>query len=891
MAKTDALGLSVWDFDADAAAELPMTRFQLGSKAHLVLAQWCRERTGRTTEDPITVVLRGLHEVLAWFAPEVAFVRHERDADESPGQRLSLYFVGDRTEDPALRRGVQAGLQAWVNLLYPDKPPEVRQQISTAAQADQAWRRLAVGCGLDRHGGACPRAADNLFWDALAAHAADRLKGHVLQLGAGERRMLVPRAGQSSAFDGLELVAYPPKQGDGGLWSEVLTLFTPTFPERDRVHLLARPSIRNWGPVTSWGGFSDPLRTLDVFVPAESADGAAVLRHTSLSFSAREGARLAEGVRAPVKAVWPHKENQSALDLLRRFTGRSALAPEEVAKPVVNENGLWVLPRLGALHGDRNLPGGSGVSWPDRRDIATSLDAPLAAAGFHRAEPMTRNTRAMKLQTPFSAPGEAAQTGPAKRAAVLSALAANDCGQELTLYVLHRLEDTPARVERLLGDLLGPPDQAGNNLLTWNDGLCVRLVFAAAGPLSEQLEQPTVTAEEEAGKTPKQIEALRDLKRKAAADQTEARIAQHIAAVRDGQAGIACALLEMPAALRDRPRTDPFRLSRRELARQGVLPQVVLVEGAKPKTANRPAKPTDDDHQYHSALSDLLRMLGVLPTEAMPRNLAPAAVTIVQRNAEWAGGAFHQSQALALAARMKDGRLEAAVPNEAGAPVWGPYARTALRVLCGEYERFGRGRQADNRARFETFFAQALTDIDRAGPALVLAEGETLRHKLDTFLNGEMVFDRLTLGVDVLTPRDLPNSRLIRLSPDRNRQPSYYQDGTQWPSGLFLWGQAKRTFYGLKAKPVTVSPRQGKAALASRHAAVGENEFPPQVDVSRVSSQLDELCVHLMQPDDDPLDLAHLAHRLRAAHAQTQAVTVQPFPLHELRLLGGGITL
>lgn len=892
MAKTEALELSVWDFAPDAADHLPVTRFQLGTTAHAALAQWCRERTGRTGEEPITVVLRGLAEVLAWFAPDVGFVRHERDAAGGPGQRLSLYFVGDRRDEPLLRRGVQAGLQAWVNLLYPEKPPEVRQQIAASAQADAAWTLVEVGCALDTRRGACPRAAHPLFWDALAAYAAQRLKGQFLQFESAERRMLVARTAQASAFDGLELVAYPPKQGDGGgLWSEVVTLHTPTYPERGGVHLLARPSIRNWGPVTRWAGYGDPDRSLDVFFPGQDAEGASTLRHTSFTFSAREGDKPQDGGRAPVKAVWPHKQDQRVLDLLRRFTGRSALAPDEVAEPVVDENGLWVLPRLGTVHGDDRLPGGSGVSWPDRRDIARSLDAPLAEAGFRRVEPMRRAKRSMKLDTPFAAGGEAqVEAWPAKRAAIRAALAANDVGPELSLFVLHRLEDTPARIERLVGELLGPADQVEAGVLAWEDGLVVRVIAAPSGPLAEQLERPAVTPEEEAGKTPKQIEALRELKRKSAADVAEARMAAHLGALRQGQSGIACALLEMPEGHRAKPRTDPFQLARRELARHGMLPQVVLVEGAAAKPTKTPDA-TDGDHRYLSAVSDLLRMLGVLPTEALPRAFAPAALTIVQRNADWIGGGYRAGQALALAARVKDGRLEAAVPNEAGAPVWAPYARTALRILCGEYERFGRSRQAENVARFETFFARAVTDIDRGGRALVLAEGETLRHKLKTFLNSELTFDRLAFGVEAMTTTDLPNTRLVRLSPDRDRQPPYYQDTTKWPSGLFAWGGARRTFFALKAKPVTVSAKQSFASLASRHGPVGDNRFPPQPGVPRVASQLDELCVQFMQADDDPLELVHLTHRLRGAHAQTRAQTVQPFPLHELRLLGGGITL
>jgi hypothetical protein len=155
-----------------------------------------------------------------------------------------------------------------------------------------------------------------------------------------------------------------------------------------------------------------------------------------------------------------------------------------------------------------------------------------------------------------------------------------------------------------------------------------------------------------------------------------------------------------------------------------------------------------------------------------------------------------------------------------------------------------------------------------------------------------LTFDQLTIANRTLTPNDLPNLRIVRTSPDPKRQPYYHHDTeNSWPSGLFGWGAATRTFYGLKQKPVTVSNAQHFAARVSRHAEPEEGVRPPKEGLGGVNSQMDEICVAFRQEGDDPLTLATLVHRLRGAHAQYDADTARPFPLHELRKLGGGVTL
>ena len=884
MANVNSLDLNVWEAGFTAQDTLVLTRYRLSQDALESLQAWSREKSKRPNDAPSTLRLDGLSEILAWFVPEIAFMRRHNWDAETQSRPLSFFLKGDVAADDGLRRRVQAAIGLWLTLIYPDKPAPTRAAIAATAMDAASWTKLLVNGALQAQEGACPSPADNLLFDAIAAHALGALAGQELRFQSGAQRVLVARAAQTDAFTGVELVAFPPRQTHRGLWSEVITLYTPTYPERPRLHLLARPSIRNWGAVKRWTGRNDPNRALDVFMPAMESASADVYRHTSFDFRARGGPAPAEGGDGPTIGYWPHKDDQKVFDLVRRLTGRAALAPAELAQPVVDEDGLWVLPRLGTVHGDDWLPGGTGISWPDRHDIGDSLNQALSKAGFNAVEPMTRTRTSMMLDKPFNGKADD-ETFAARRRAVRMALTAVGAPTaQVDLFIFQRREDAPERITRALLDELGPPQAHEAGVISWGCGLKIRLHPVNASVLADEVSWAESTTEEAKTLNPAQLRSIRELNRSQAFDDAQKAMAAHVAAARARTTGVGWAILEMPEALQGRA-GDPFQLARRVLAQADLLPQVVLTSVEALSESVMKAK-------YGSAFSDCLRMLGVLPVEDLPQDLQPAALTVIQRNTDIVAGQQRKGHAFPLAARTKGGQLECALPDETGAPQWAPYAVAVLRILKGDYGKFGRGRQEENLAKFETFFTMAMEDINRIGPALVICEGETLTHKLSALANGRLIFDHLTIANRTLTPNDLPNLRIVRTSPDPKRQPYYHHDmENSWTSGLFGWGAATRTFYGLKEKPVTVSNAQHYAARISRHAELEEGVRRPKENVGRVSSQMDEICVAFRQEGDDPLTLATLVHRLRGAHAQYDADTARPFPLHELRKLGGGVTL
>lgn len=885
MAKLDSLQLAVWMAPAPGSLPLVLTRFMLPAAEQDILAGWCREKTQRA-DLPVSVILQGLSEILAWFVPEVAFMRHDEETVGARNRRLCLYFLGNQLGSTELVSRVQAGIAFWLNILYPGKPSEMRSRISASSGDRKNWTLLEVQTTLRSHEGVCALPADNMLFDALAAYAAAALSGKKLMFRSGASQTLVPKTAQASPYLGIELVSFPPKRGPNGdnLWSEVITVATATYPERPGVHLVARPSIRNWGPVKWAAGRSDPLRSLDVFVPGiNNEPGLMTYRHTSFGFKAKRhpGAGEDSANSPPVFGYWEHQSDQRVFGLLKQLAGNPRIGEAEVAAPLLGEDGIWALPRLGSIHGDKYLPGGSGIPWPDRKDIATSLDKALAAVGFEMADPMQRVSFRMPLDTPFSVSAkQVSDAQPKRRRATLSALRAiGNSDGVLDFLVFHRLERTPSIVREQLIAQFGPPSQEDGQVLRWDDGLAVRILAKPSGPLGELLPKGEVTEAEKSGRTDSQVKAIWKVKQSEANASAQQSMAEHIAVLQGESDSICCAILEMPASMREDPWRDPFAMARRELARHGCLPQVVLVEEGQ-----------DDDNKYRMAVRDCLRMLGVLPFKEDAVNLSAAAVTVIQRNEEVLGGGTRQGHAFPLAARVRENVLECALPEESGEPCWLPYAQAALRVISGDYGKFGRNKQEENMNKFSMFFTNVFEQIDRIGePTLLIAESETTAHKLPALQNQHLAFDRLRVGNETYTPERLPNLRIVRTSLDVKRQPHYYHETEQKTTqGLFSWGDAKRTLYAIKKTPQTVSFKSKFASQASRHGETGDGRTADHV--VRPIAQLDEISVIFMQAGDEPRDLAAAAHRFRSTHAQYDDDTRQPFPLHELRLLGRGGT-
>lgn len=884
MPSVDTLHVAAWTAK-DLPEHLILTRFMMPVRSHDVLVQWCREKTGRAANVPTYMAVAGLSEVLSFLAPETAYMVHDRNPEERGAKRQCLFFLGDVFHDSDLRNRLRSAILIWLGILYPDKDADSRSLVAEAIQDDSNWCVRQTSTRLKKHSGVCPVPQEGALFDALTVHAVARLAGKAVQFQSGEGRVLIPRTPQSQPFGGVELVAFPPKkEHDGqGLYTEVIKISAANFPEQRGwgIQILAQPSIRNWGPVQGYDLEGSPSRSLDVFMPPrDGAEGYAGYRHTSFACKVIvENWKAVHNLNAEKRMIvrWESHREHRIFELIGRLAGSNSVANADHARPILGEEGLWVLPRLAPGSGDRYLAGGSGVSWHDRNDIVESLDTPMREAGFERSAPMTRINRRMPIKGPFTwRRSDAEEKAPLRRASLLKTLAAiGNTDGELDIVVFHKHEASPVVIREEIKTYFGVPSAETGDHLAWGDGLNIRVMSAPSGILAEALPYYELPESERTGLTKPQQEELARARREQAYAHIADEMASHVKRTRHGRTIIACAILEMAASLKDKAWRDPFVMARQTLAANRILPQVVLVGDEAP------------EEKYRASFRDLIRMLGVMPVFEDKLPMAPAAITVIQRNNEKVGGGRIQTQAFPLGARVKEGLVECALPDESGQPEWMPYAHAALRIYSGDYGRFARNRTNENRRKFDIFFGAALDQIDRTGPSLVLADMDTVASWLSMLRNGNLMFDTVSVGNRTLSTEHLPNLRIVRTCSDTAKLPCYFQTDAAWPGGLFAWGGALRTAYGVKKKPASAK-NSGHLSLISRHLPAGDNRS--RDGKPRRIAALDEICTVFKQPADDAVDLMMLAHRLRSVHAQYDDDTSQPFPLHELRLLGGAVT-
>lgn len=634
------------------------------------------------------------------------------------------------------------------------------------------------------------------------------------------------------------------------------------------------------------------------------------------------------------------------MGVLRSLTELSWTAQDVPVAPIDVPGEYAVMPRLGTVHGDKDLPGGSGIPWQDRHDIVAALSPCLEAIGLERAEPMRRMKRlngsvlgifrnASRPKTP-KAPsplkndnaGELGRLEAAvkkfekqvrdlpsrtaefeqkhgeramqRRAALRSALRQlNGMGADtLEMFVFTADDNSPGRVATHLREILGHPTGGGDETMVWQDGSeCLRITLRVSHPgtLSERMEWISLTAAESAGLG---AEARKRRERAARHDHWKAvrdRMDGEVGAAREGRRTVACAILEMPIGLDRVPSCDPYTLAKKVLAGHRILVQPMFVTGTAPRPGSKAEK--EQRAKYEMSARDCLRMLGVVTTDE-GGGISPAAIHVVQKGKKMRGATIVSGQAVPLAARIRKGAFEVALPDAgSGDAIWMPYGEAVLKVMSGDYTPLSRSRSEENRNRFLGFFAQALRDIAAQGPSLVLAEQGGATQFLPTLQNENLEWDVFRAGTTSFAPAMLPGMRIVRTNTSA-KLPHYCQDvepgsevgPSQWPSGLFTWGaipagETRRTAFSLKTKPVTAQ-KGAQAMMATRQGNPGSNQGADD-PAQRMSAPLEELCAVFIQPEDggSPLRLVDLADRWRGPHAAYGGDTRLPFPLHELKLI------
>jgi RNase H domain-containing protein/MID domain-containing protein/argonaute-like protein len=877
MSRVDSLRVAVWSAEAFPEKNGVLTYFELCGTEYRTLSQWSQEETRRGR---FNLWLVGLKEFLACFVAGIAFMEQVRDQDA-----LRLFFLDKPV--PTAKRSLENALTLWLNTLYAHVESR-RQQIQQIAQTPRDpknWGTRKVSIRMKEHRGVCAVPKDGLLFDALTAHAVRAIASKEISFGSGEQKIAITETPQSNLFRGVELIVFPPTDGDRGYWAHVVSVSAATFPEKPGIHIVVRLSIRNWAALDRPDRLGAPARSLDVFVPDFNGRlGWSGYHHCSFAVQLRRSrSSFNQTTENPVAPVvrFDHQKEGAVLEWLRTLAGKPKLDKNLLLSPMLSEGSLCVLPRLAPGSGDRNLPGGSGVPFPDRARIVEQLDAHLEAAGFERAPNLSRVRH--RGAVPVLNRGVAKHTGlptlaeqsGKKQLNVVRALTANHMKGPLEFYVFHITQDTPRIVADGLQSYLGPAVPGTNSdgilELHWAEHLSIRIISSPADLLSQSL--PTLAGQPGPGWSSEQLAAIESDQQRELNQTTSERMQNYILNRRGKRRGLACAILEMPETLRGR-RDDPYLTSRQALAKVNCLAQVLLttqIENPKKDRAER----------IKAAVRDCLRMFGVVPNISLDLgNVTLATIVMIQRDAEQLLGNRREAQSFPFAVRLRNHVIECFMLGESN---WIPYAHAVLKVFSSDHQRVGRDRRPETVANITGFYADVLERLNQDGTTIVLVDSSG--HRVPVLNNDGLAFDRLDLGEKLITPDNFPNLRIVRTSIDSDKLPYYYpEQDVQWPVGLWNWERQDRTWYALKGKAPSVGWRS-KWTIVPRSLGAETNQQ------ARVTGQLDEICVMFKQKGDDALQLARLVHALRRFHVQYSYDTRRPFPLHEAMLMGRSVTL
>ncbi|MFD2796445.1 pPIWI_RE module domain-containing protein [Promicromonospora vindobonensis] len=463
------------------------------------------------------------------------------------------------------------------------------------------------------------------------------------------------------------------------------------------------------------------------------------------------------------------------------------------------------------------------------------------------------------------------RNGKLKRDSVVPSLAAT-VGPRLTIELMTTSDTSTTLALEALRDRLPAEITLDAPVILNSDAGFVEVLVtqpAARGPVTSPLEEPV------------------SRRSRRAAEARARDIASRLPNV--GSPTITIAEIEAAATFGMGSRMlgrDPKNAIRHGLARTGRISQFVNPASEDPESA-----PASDAIRFTKAIDDAFRQLGVRPspfvvqspagTELRPRCLA---LTMLRRNKS---SAREQKVFLPVAVLMDvDGtnirvltgrdkdrawrRLHEAIPL-IGRTAGGP------NPLMTEFD-------------VESFFKEVIDDVcTEGGPVLLLTHAQKLRRYAWPHLqNPRIGIDALAFDGETRSITDYPGLRHVRVRVAEGYEtPQAYgfnedQEGAEAVGksrGLWQFG-SDRLYASTAAKPVTDQTPKGISKLPR------PGEDAGMVHKTVFNPQLVELYVAAIQPGDEPVHWAALAHELRDANPYFASEHVLPWPMRIAEQLG-----
>lgn len=869
-------------------------------------------------EDYIAVPQASLEQLIGWFAPDVAFVKRVWLAQSSK-YTLRVFYLGKHDRSTAVR-DLSSAFQLWLSVAAPQgRDSSLDTRLMDAVEDfDHHWAVDAIDTTLTTTTGRCVEPRQNLVFDLLTQGVAQHLANEAIVLGGKNWGRLIISGTKGDPFSGRELILFPPQQAPSdkhiGYWTEYVRVASMTSPESNRLRVVASVHVRNYAALGSFTSGPNQRR-LDVFMRARGvSDG--LYRHGEIPF------RLHRDAEGKIKTRYSFRHGADLFKALRAFSGNAQLDADALPfDPIVGAAGLWVVPRLGRGFGDRFLPAGHGMSWPERDAFAENLDRLLGHIGLSRIAQVVRINRArtLKVNVPWWNPPkpsvEASERTSqfnqevSERHAQRRALVKGALGESALRIVLFRLRDEAQQeLVQALQDLLGTPAQQsdlGNEHWHWiyDEGLVVEAQIRKSGALAQPLPfRPGLTEEEKSRfAKSKHADILRHRHQKLL-DEREDVMRSYVQSVVSSwtEAGPWIGLLEMPQALYENPLADPYTRSYRAIADLKGVPQAILVE--EDGTAN--------EYKVPGALRDGIRMIGVAglaeiqgsQSAPLPQDLRLIGLWTVRRNQDATSNDRRSAQTFPVVLSAHQGKLQVALMNEDERGwSWMTYAEACSRIATRNVPSFDRSTDAQRRGSFSQFFREVVESLLLDGKeTIVFVDAENIRREVSSLSNRELTLGTFELqglpGKSPLRITDGGKVSVLRLNSESTKRASYCRSiNKHHVYGTFREPGRTRTYWSVRKPPLAMDANLDlrSAMQWTRRdivsASPAERFIRRRFRDDRLAPVLEEVVVVTHSKIFDPDTLAILARKLQFAHVSWQSATILPYPLHEASRLAGDL--
>jgi hypothetical protein len=878
----------LYEFDIGELAQARLVAYVMPLRAYEALKRAQGIETNKNAD------IRGIEPILAWAAPAVDCAFIDRIDKASPPRSLHFWMYAPQRDTELLKKELQAALTMWIGLVAPSGKEEILAALSDERSLKTAWREEKIDSAL-HEGRICATPRDARIFDLLTVHAARLLEGKVLSVQGSERGLLVPTGPRQNLYGGKKLLRADPhavaKKSDDfpHHWTETFNITSLSTPEQRRLRIGVSVSIRNFVPIRRATFAKGRARYVDVFLTSPGLSTADQLRQHAISvpitrhdFDALREGSAPDGRASPSLAI---------LQRLLSMHGQEQLKFSEDGRlTAITGDRMAIYPRGGSGHGDRFLPGATGIGAPDRKDYLDFLDTAFTEAGFSRVTLERRSpTRALSIKR-FS--DDKSEQNVSIQRAVIRALESLNNSRTLNIAMLVTRPQTVATFFDAVISLFGTPLNRTATEVCYSDEFKVKITPLAGGPFSTRLDDPETALLA----LPADLPTIKrkQVKRKAIEDAANQRLLdmeEHLKSLPDSK-GISAAVIEMDERIVEEPARDPYNLAYKALAKRSIIGQVVLFD---PDNDAFDALQNNNEHQLRSALRDILRSLGVSFAEETPTG--DTAITlqgwwVINLNADrfdTRPGAAKAGAVIPVAVRYSNGLLEACATSTDHITNWRPYPNVLLDLELGKCKDLSELRPKDLAAAIGQFYASIAAEI--CEETVVLCDATNIRQYLSGLGNANLKFDELPLGevgaaTAVHTVIGNGPISIVRLCTDTAKSPSYWVSENKQgiTTGMFAELSATRTLWISRGLPVPLQ-KDFKTQAANRQSRyLGNEQERPNLNDRRFPS-LSELCVVVKGKNADPAWLATLTRRAMSVHATTDESTVLPFPLHEAHLL------